>query len=78
MTEIPYEYSLLRAITECGVKPSVWQFQIQLGFSAGKISKPLILFRKDGAVVGESYVVSKRGASMLHEWFPQSYPALDN
>ena len=78
MTEVPYEYALLRAIAECDVKPSVRLFQSRLGFSAGKISKLLQLLRKHNALVGESYVISDRGKCMLHEWFPQSYPEPDS
>lgn len=78
MTEVPYEYALLRAIAECDVKPSVRLFQIRLGFSAGTISKCMSLLRKHGALAGESYVVSERETCMLHEWFPQSYPEPDS
>ena len=74
MTEIPHEYTLLRAIAECDVKPSVRLFRNKLGFSNGKISKLLSKLRKEKALIGDSYSISERGKCLLHEMFPQNYP----
>lgn len=74
LTEVPHAFVVLRALAECEVKPSIRLLTTRIGFATGKISKIIIVLKKEGALVGDSYTLSERGFCMLHEWFPQTYP----
>lgn len=78
LTEVPHEFVVLRALAECEVKPSVRLLSNRIGFATGKISKLITILKKEGALVGDSYILNERGKCMLHEWFPQTYPEPDS
>jgi len=74
LSEVPHEMVLLRAIVECETKATVRLFASKLGQSNGKIDKLLKILREQRAIGKNNYVLTERGACMLHEWFKQNYP----
>lgn len=74
LSEVPHEMVLLRAIVECETKATVRLFASRLGLSNGKIDKLLKILREQRAIGKNNYILTERGACMLHEWFKQNYP----
>lgn len=72
-TEVFSEHVLLRALTQCGGKPTVRSIAHKLGWSIGKISKNLKELREWGAISEKHYAITTRGFCMLHEIYPQIF-----
>jgi hypothetical protein len=71
--EVPKGITLLRAIADGVIKPSVRVFSKRLGWSVGTIDKQLKVLREDRAIEQNSYLLTDKGRCILHEYFPQIF-----